>query len=331
MNAFVARNATPLALSTGGPLREARVSTCRAAAAVPASALPTRAVGRPPFARTTTMSVRRSALVSPTELFQELASPSRSPLLLDGSWYLPTASARDADEEFAAASLPGARRFDIDRPGLAAESPLPHMLPQLLDPREAAAMFSVVPTVRPVVVYAQGGGDGLSAFVGSARVWWTLRALGHPDVRLLDGGLRAWREAGLPVFSGSSHSEETASTGPFSPFTPQRQASLIWTLEDVLSNSGVDPPPVALVDARSQGRFDGIDPEPRPNLRGGHVPGSHCLPAHECVDASTGRLKAKGELLTLLRRREIPDSGQYAVTVRPSPAPPRALGTCAGS
>jgi thiosulfate/3-mercaptopyruvate sulfurtransferase len=45
-----------------------------------------------------------------------------------------------------------------------------------------------------------------------------------------------------------------------------------------------------LVDARSQGRFEGSDPEPRPGLRGGHIPASRNLPFTDLLDRETQTL-----------------------------------------
>jgi thiosulfate/3-mercaptopyruvate sulfurtransferase len=112
---------------------------------------------------------------------------------VDGSWYLP-AQNRDAKAEFAQAHIPGAVFFDID--AIADRTTeLPHMLPDA-EAFAAAAGALGLSAADTIVVY-----DGAGLF-SAARVWWTLRVFGARDVRVLDGGLPAWKRAGYPLESG---------------------------------------------------------------------------------------------------------------------------------
>src|SRR5262245_41183127 len=180
--------------------------------------------------------------------------------VVDATWYLPT-QGRDARAEFRAAHVPGAVYFDID--AIADRSrDLPHMLPDAATFADAVGGLGIGNGDR-VVVY---GGKYLSA---AARVWWTFRVFGHDRVAVLDGGYPRWRDEGRPVETGEPRPVRRAFTARFRP-------ELVVALEDVRRNVATHGRQV--VDARSAGRFAATEPEPRPGLRGGHIPGSLNLP-----------------------------------------------------
>ena len=136
-------------------------------------------------------------LVDVTTLAGELGL-ERPPTLLDVRWRLGGPPGRD---DYLAGHLPGAVFADLDRdlagpPGSRGRHPLP-------DPSAAehALRRLGVRDGRPVVAYDEADGSV------AARAWWLLRWLGHPDVRVLDGGLRAWQAAGLPLEQGDVEPE----------------------------------------------------------------------------------------------------------------------------
>lgn len=202
--------------------------------------------------------------------------------ILDASWYLPT-SGRDPRAEFREAHLPGARYFDLDAAS-APDTALPHMLPTA--DRFAATMAALGVSDGDLVVAYDGSGANLSA----ARLWWMLRTFGHPRAAVLDGGLAAWRRAGLATEAGEPDPP------PPGRFTARLDVDRAWDLERV--RAAVQGAAAQVVDLRSAGRYAGRDPEPRPGLPSGHIPGSLSLPYTELVDAE-GR--AIGE--DLLRER----------------------------
>src|SRR6185437_4812939 len=129
-------------------------------------------------------SVRMTApypLVSTAWLAEHLDAPDVR--VADASWYLPQAS-RDARAEYRSAHIPGAVFFDID--DLSDEtSKLPHMLPSPV--KFASRMRKLgLGDGNLIVVY-----DGAGIY-SAARAWWMLRAMGHQDVAVLDGGLPKW-------------------------------------------------------------------------------------------------------------------------------------------
>jgi thiosulfate/3-mercaptopyruvate sulfurtransferase len=199
-------------------------------------------------------------------------------VVVDASWYLP-AMGRDAWGEYAAGHVPGAVFWDIDALS-DPDSPLPHMLsaPELLA-RQVGELG--IGNADCVVVY-DGSGVNLSA----PRVWWTLEVAGHDAVAVLDGGLRRWRAEGRPLEQGIVRRPPSRFTVRFRPELVKSQAEVLAALE-----SGE----WQLLDARSRGRFEATEPEPRPGLRGGHLPGARSLPFQELVDAE-GRLLPPAEL-----------------------------------
>jgi thiosulfate/3-mercaptopyruvate sulfurtransferase len=197
-------------------------------------------------------------VVSAEWLAKRLGEPDLR--VVDGTWHMPHLK-RDAHAEFVAAHIPGAVFFDIDRIADRA-TPLPHMLPPADEFADAVGALGIGSDDRVVVYDARG-------VVSAARVWWTFRAFGHERVAVLDGGLRAWTTEGRPVASG-----EPAPTRR--RFRAVLRPELVRDLEAMRRNVATRAEQV--VDARSRGRFEGTEPEPRAGLRGGHVPGSLNLP-----------------------------------------------------
>lgn len=181
--------------------------------------------------------------------------------VLDARFYLPTLR-RDGRAEHAESHLPGAVYFDVDEVADRTSS-LPHMLP-------APEAFA-----RAVSALGVGDGDRIVAYGArnmgaSARVWWMFRVFGHDRVAILDGGIGKWKAEGRPLEGGVSPAPQ--SRGFSARFRPE----LVSGLDQMRTN--VESRRLQVIDARSAGRFVGTEPEPRPGLRGGHIPGSVNLP-----------------------------------------------------
>ncbi|MEU4033709.1 sulfurtransferase [Streptomyces collinus] len=206
-----------------------------------------------------------TAIITATELAEDLAGPT-PPVLLDVRWQLSVAKAAgapafDGRAEYAAGHLPGAVFVDLDRElASAAGEHGRHPLPDLAE-FGAAMRRAGVSSDRPVVVY--DGGQGWAA----ARAWWLLRWTGHPDVRVLDGGLPSWR--------GELSTEPvTPAEGDFEP-APAAAGLLDADAAAALARSGV------LLDARAGERYRG-EVEPIDRV-GGHIPGAVSAPTTENV------------------------------------------------
>lgn len=186
--------------------------------------------------------------------------------LLDASYYLPN-EGQDAHALFTAAHIPGARFFDIDKI-TDPPSGLPHMLPNA-DIFAAEMSRLGIGSDDHLVVYDQRG------IFSAPRLWWMLRAFGHDDVQVLDGGLPAWIAAG-----GATESGEPAPAGP-AHFTARFRPKMVRSLENMQNN--LKTRQALVLDARSAARFNAAVPEPRPGMRGGHIPASVSLPYTELL------------------------------------------------
>ncbi|WP_424971982.1 3-mercaptopyruvate sulfurtransferase [Dinoroseobacter sp. S76] len=214
-------------------------------------------------------------LVSTDWLEAHLTNPDLR--ILDASWYLPDAQ-RDPKAEYDAAHIPGARFLAMDDVS-DARSDLPHTAPPV--EKFMSRMRALgVGDGHQVVVY-----DGAGLF-SAARIWWLFRLMGKTDIAVLDGGFRKWQAEGreiedLPPVIRDRH------------MTVQRQAHLIKDVTQVAAAAKLGVPQV--VDARSPSRFRGEDPEPRPGLRAGHIPGSKNL-HYASLLAEDGTMKPVPEL-----------------------------------
>lgn len=207
-------------------------------------------------------------LVSPAWLAEHLDDV----VVLDAS----DASCKQTDE-----TIGGGLRFDIDGPFSDHDSDLPHTMIGVDDFRREARKLGLNDD-SVVVVYDTRG------IYSAPRAWWMLRAMGLDTVAVLDGGLRAWQAAGHPT---TPRAELPAEPGNFEP--RPRDGAFV-DAETVLKQ--LEDPTIAVADARSRGRFAGSDPEPRPGLRGGHMPGAVNIPFTELLDG--GAFLTPGELRT---------------------------------
>ncbi|MCT9137562.1 sulfurtransferase [Streptomyces violarus] len=220
-----------------------------------------------------------NAIISASDLANDLTGAS-PPVLLDVRWQLTAAKAAgeppyDGRADYETGHLPGAVYVDLDRelasaPGEGGRHPLPD-----LAHFGAAMRRAGVSSGTPVVVY--DGGQGWAA----ARAWWMLRWTGHPDVRVLDGGLPAWEG---PL-------EKSVPTPAEGDFVPEPGAAGLLDADAAaeLARSGV------LLDARAGERYRGevepIDPV------AGHIPGAVSAP-------TTGNVRADGRYLPPQELRE---------------------------
>ena len=181
--------------------------------------------------------------------------------------------------------IPGAIFFDIEELSDSGSS-LPHTLPQPGEFAREMARLGVGSNMT-LVVYEQGG------VFSAPRAWWTLRAFGVRAVYVLDGGLRAWEDAGLPIESGFVER-------PAAYFQAAPDPNAVGTLRQVKASLEAG---AQVLDARSVGRFTGAAPEPRPGLRSGHMPGAINVPFTElCVD---GRLRSAVELKAIFAAKGV--------------------------
>ncbi len=129
-----------------------------------------------------------------------------------------------------------------------------------------------------IVIYEQEG------VFSAPRAWWMFRTFGAARVFLLDGGLKAWTDGGLPVESG----EVRRKAASFHAVLNRSALREFTEIQELIQQK------VQILDARSAGRFAGTAPEPRPGLSSGHMPGATSVPFTELVEQ--GSLKSADKL-----------------------------------
>ena len=197
-------------------------------------------------------------LVSTEWLADRLGEPGLK--VIDASAHLPDAG-RDARGEFEAAHIPGARFLDLDTLKDFA-SAVPAALPTAAQFAARMAEIGVDDGDR-VVIYDDSG------VKTSARAWFMFRLHGLREVALLDGGLGKWRAEGRPLEGGSA-------PGNDGHVTPASGSGAVRSKADMIANLATGAEQV--LDARGAGRFTGAEPEIRPGMPSGHIPGSRNLP-----------------------------------------------------
>lgn len=186
--------------------------------------------------------------------------------------------------------IAGAQYVDLERDLSGARGPATgrHPLPDRSTLADRLGRFGIDEHVQ-VVAYDQANG------AYAARAWWLLRWLGHPAVAVLNGGLAAWQQAGLPL-------EQESVTRPHRSFTSRPSlAQVTSTVElEAAVSSRAGGTALPLVDARSAERFAGRNETLDPVA--GHVPGALNHPFTENLDAQ-GRFLPAAELAARWRAR----------------------------
>ncbi len=184
--------------------------------------------------------------------------------------------------------IPGARFFDLNGEFSDKLTDLPHNLPSP-EVFTLASRKLGINAASKIVVYDHHG------IYVSPRAWWMFRAMGHERVAVLDGGLPKWISAGLPTTAKIPVVELSGD------FTARWNADLVcdsaWVMENLAN------PTAKIVDARSGGRFCGLEPEPRKGLKGGHIPDSVNLPFDQVV--RDGQFLPKEELVNVFHQLEL--------------------------
>jgi len=204
--------------------------------------------------------------------------------IIDSSWYFPQEK-RNAEQEFIDCHIPGASFFDIDKIK-DNESDLPHMLP----PSE---MFNS--TVRKL-----GIGDGHKVVIydgvgmrSAARLWWMFKVFGYSDVVVLDGGFPKWVKENRSITADLTEKE-------IRHLTIYEDKSIVADRDDVLRATKLNH--CSIIDARSEGRFLGKEPEPRSGLRSGSIENSINVP-YETLLNKDSTFKKKQEILDIFSHK----------------------------
>lgn len=168
--------------------------------------------------------------------------------------------------------IPGAQNADIEGAWSDHEDQWVHTFPK-------PALFEAelrrlgISADTHVVIYEDKG------IFARARIWWLLKWAGHEAVSLFDGDLESWKAAGLPVTCEPTAPRTTGN------FEVHLHPELL--LDEAATWAACQDGSKQILDARSAGRFAATEPEPRPGLRGGHIPGSTSMPYLDLVDGGS--------------------------------------------
>jgi len=227
------------------------------------------------------------SLVSTDWLADHLGDPDVA--IVDCSWFMPSLG-RSGRDEYRAAHIPGARFLDIDAVADHA-NPAPHMLPSAADFGAAMAALGVGRDDR-IVVYDN------SPTRTAARGWFMLRHFGAGQVAILDGGFQKWTAEVRPTESGDP--------------APRAATFAADERRDVVAKADVmacGP----LLDARGAARFTGDEPDPRPGVAPGHIPGARNLP-FGALYKDDGTFKSRDEIARLFADAGIDPAEPFTAT-----------------
>ena len=199
--------------------------------------------------------------------------------IIDSSWHMP-ASGRSGRDDYLQAHIPGARFLDIDAVSDRA-NPAPHMLPSAEDFARAMEEIGVSSDDR-IVVYDN------SPIRTAARGWFMLRHFGVREVAILDGGFQKWIAEGRPTQSGEPEPRNAR-------FQTVERGDVV-TKQQILG--GIELP---IVDARGAPRFEGSEPDPRPGVAAGHIPGARNVPFSALYNED-GTFRSREELEQLFEQ-----------------------------
>lgn len=198
-------------------------------------------------------------------------------VILDASIPKVTSTSTDTTPKV---KIPNSRFFDIKKAFSDTNAEFPNTLPSANQFQNAARQIGIN-TNSAIVVY-----DNMGIY-SSPRAWWLLKAFGHFNVAVLDGGLPEWMAAGLEVEEGIPNM--TYDSGNFEAHYNQRFFTDFEGVKDQINNTNS-----LIIDSRSSARFNSQAPEPRKGVRSGHIEGSVSLPYSELL--ATHKLKEIDEI-----------------------------------
>ncbi len=185
--------------------------------------------------------------------------------------------------------IKNARFFDIKKSFSNLATPIPNML---ASPRvfEQNSQKLGIHSNAKIVVY-----DTLGIY-SSPRAWWMFTAMGYDDVAVLDGGLPSWTAAGYPV-----EKKGAKAVYEIGNFKTNDRSKCMVTSEDVLN--GMNDPNIRILDARSEERYQGSTPEPRDDLKSGHIPNAINLPYTSVLDH--GKMRSTEQLIEIFKKLDL--------------------------
>jgi thiosulfate/3-mercaptopyruvate sulfurtransferase len=215
------------------------------------------------------------AVIQAEWLFEHLND--KNICVLDATVHLPD-TGRDAAKEFLTEHIPGSIFFDLS---VIADpnNPLPRKVPEKSFFEQKVSELGIDNETH-VIAY-----DTLGLY-SAARVWWLFRLYGYDNVSILDGGLKNWKQLGLPVDT------DIRAITP-AHFVGGADRNLLARKPEVLKQSTENH---QILDARTSGRFAGTEMDRYPGTRPGHIPGSRNLYWSDLLDKESRRFLPPREI-----------------------------------
>lgn len=182
------------------------------------------------------------------------------------------------------AYIPNSFFFDFETVFCEADSLLPHTMPSKDRFNQQAKKLGINQD-SIIVVYDNKG------IYCAPRVWWMLKSMGHKHAYVLDGGLPVWINERLPT------QPKLVSPNKVGNFNGEFNSHYFTNVDEILQKQTG----IALIDARSAGRYNGTQAEPREGLRSGHIPNAINLPFEQCLNITS--LKSTAELNDIFNKR----------------------------
>ena len=204
--------------------------------------------------------------------------------VLDASWYLPNVK-RNAKKEYRERKIPGAIYFDIDDIS-DKKSKLPHMLPERKYFENKISSLGIHSNDILIIYCSEG-------LLSSPRVWWMFKYFGHKNVFVLNGGLKAWRNANGCLVRVNKNLQKSF-------YKTRRASSNLKITFDEIVNYKDKKKKFYILDARPRNRFLEIEPEPRKNIGTGKIDGSYNI-EFSLLDRH-GFLKSKNEIRNIFKK-----------------------------
>ncbi|WP_448211749.1 sulfurtransferase [Colwellia sp. MEBiC06753] len=237
------------------------------------------------------MSLPNLPLISAQQLFQHLEqeNPTQERLMILDASMPPIGSMKAPEFGWPDTVIGNARRMDIEAVFSDNDAQYPHTMLSP-DAFEHACQLLGINNDHHIVVY-----DNLGMF-SSARTWWMLKAMGHQNVSVLDGGLPYWLQSNLPTQQANIE-------------TPPRQGDFVSRFQtrffcdaDSVAHA-LNSQSKLVLDARAANRFYGEVPEPRAGVRSGHMPGAMNLPYADLFEH--GLMKTSGQLQKIFQKLNV--------------------------
>ncbi|MGF1719304.1 sulfurtransferase [Vibrio kyushuensis] len=228
-------------------------------------------------------------LVSPQWLHGQASNPNL--VILDASidFQIPSETAKDKQN-----IIPNAIRFDYNSDFSDPDNSLPHMMPSETRFNEMAKKIGLN-NESVIIVYDNSG------TFASPRAWFMLKAMGHKDVFILDGGLTEWKNSGFEVAQTYATQKQKGN------FNGVLNTDYFLSAQQVLDK--IEDDSSLTVDARGLARFKAETEEPRAGIRSGHIPKSVCQPFSELMNGH--KLKPVEQLKSILDQSIEPSKDHY--------------------